>query len=102
MNTRKSAIVVRVKPALLQWVRRRGLRCNYFAEEDCVWIIPSLATFADAASITSYVDSLKERMLDAELERFGAGLRLEILLVHSFDELLELELRQDVEFAPEP
>ena len=100
MTESRSALVVTVRPALVQWVRQQGIRRPHIAEEDCVWLIPPMSGFVDEAAFASYLDGLKDLILDSELERFGKNLRKKILAEHSFDDLIEIEIRDHVEVAP--
>jgi hypothetical protein len=100
MKKRKSALIVTVKPALLDWVRKQGIRRPYLSEEDCVWLIPTLSEFA-VGEFDPYIDALKSAILDAELQRFELNLRDRILRDHTFEDLIQLEVRVDVEMGPE-
>lgn len=100
MTDRQSALVVTVKQALIDWVRKEGLRRPYHPEEDCVWLIPPTSSLSASGSLDSYIASLKDRILDAELERFGLDLRARVLREHSFDDLISISIRDHVELGP--
>lgn len=101
MYERRSALIVTVLPALLAWVRGRGIRRPYFPEEDCVWLVPPVSSFKDGALVL-YLQELQARILSAELERFGSDLVPAILADHTFDELVRIEVRNDVVVGPSP
>ncbi len=100
MDESRSAIIVTVRPALVGWVRGQGIQRPYHREEDAVWLIPSVSSLASTGKLESYIESLHSVILDAELERFGRDLRDRILRDHSFDDLLELTIRDHVTIAP--
>jgi hypothetical protein len=100
VTKRKSALVVTVKPTLIDWVRKQGIRRPYIPEEDCVWLIPTTSAFAPD-EFDVYVDAIKDAILDAELQRFDLDLRERILRDHTFDELIQLSVRDDVVMGPE-
>jgi hypothetical protein len=102
MSKQQSALVVTVKQPLLDWVRRRGINRPYLPQEDCVWLIPSRSTLSATIGYVAYVERMKERILEAELERFGGpNLQGQILQDYSFDELIHLSVRDHVEIGPE-
>lgn len=101
MNERKSAVIVTVKQALLDWVRHHGIEPPYLPQEGCVWLIPTCSALSATIGFRAYIEAMKDRILDAELERFGVGLRAQILAAHTFEELIELAVRDDVELGPE-
>src|SRR5690606_11731883 len=73
MNERRSAVIVTVLPALLTWVRERGIRRPYFPEQYCIWLITPVSSF-NAGTLERYLQQLQTLMLSAELERFGPNL----------------------------
>lgn len=99
MIKRKSALIVTVKPTLIDWVRKQGIRRPYLREEDCVWLIPTLSELVER--FEPYIDAMKDAILDAELQRFGLDLRERILRDHTFDELIQLSVRDDLVMGPE-
>ena len=100
MTEDKSALVVTVKPALLDWLRRQGISRPYHSEEDCVWLIPSSSSFPNEEAFRSYLEAMQSTILDAELERFGRNLRERVLAEHEFEELVEVSVRDHVEVGP--
>ncbi len=97
-----SAVVVRVRKDFLQWLQSQpGLRRRtHHPEQDMVWLIPSTSTFSDEAALAQYLLGLRDTMLRAELERFGPGALEAAVAAKGFDEILELEIRADVQVAP--
>jgi hypothetical protein len=72
---------------------------DFVDEEDAVWVIPAVSSFSEPGAFELYVDALRPRILDAELERFGRGLRERILADHALEGLIDLTVRDEVVFA---
>lgn len=100
-----SVLVVTPKPAFLQCIRataaHQGVAFNdvYFPEEDGVYLVPAIGTFADAAHFTGFVDELKPRLAQREFGKFGIPLELvpEVWTKEVFDNFFDLAMRDRAE-----
>lgn len=102
---RASALFVYPKDSFLDWVKdisasdilKRKPEDIYFSEESPVWLIPSLGTFDSDDHLRTYINSLKPKLLLAEINSVSRDAAdFEPINAETFDKYFTLELRATV------
>jgi len=101
-NHEFSVVLANPKPVFLAWVdefvAKKGMsQFQWYApEQNLVLLIPSVNRFSQAGDFDTFLDTLKPKLLEAELGRFGATPADVPFAVsaESFDRMFELSVRE--------
>ena len=96
-----SVLLVDPKPKMLEWlddfIKRNGLETYrlYYQEGNLVVIIPKIDYFSSPGSFEDFLDRMKPRLLQLELQRFTAGSDFKYPITkETFDQFFNASVRE--------